>query len=211
MSINLYIARHGNTFKSTEIPVMVGKKTDLKLTEKGEEQARNLKEVFKDINFEAVFSGNLIRQKRFAEIIANTSSIKFTKALDEIDYGSWEGLETSKIQNFEDWSKKGIWQEAFIDSEEQRVSEILNFINTIRNQFESGANILAVSSNGIIRQFAKFSEVSNSETVWSRLSEVGAIEKLKVATGNYCRIEIQAFNLNIDFNQWNISGNIKPE
>ncbi len=206
MSINLYIARHGNTFESNQIPVMVGKQTDLKLTQKGEEQARKLKEVFKDINFEAVFSGNLARQKRFAKIISNPAVVKFSSALDEIDYGSWEGLETSKINNFENWSKKGIWQDAFIDKEEQRVSEILNFINTIRSQFEPGANVLAISSNGIIRQFAKFSEVSNSETVWSRLSEAGAIGKLKVATGNYCRIDIQAFNLNIDFNQWNISG-----
>ena len=207
MSINLYIARHGNTFESNQIPVMVGKQTDLKLTQKGEEQAHKLKEVFKDINFEAVFSGNLARQKRFAEIISKPNIVKFSSALDEIDYGSWEGLETSKINNFENWSKKGIWQDVFIDKEEQRVAEILNFINTLRNQFDSGANILAVSSNGIIRQFAKFSEVSNSETIWSRLSESGAIEKLKVATGNYCRIDIQAFNLNIDFSQWNI----KPE
>ena len=204
MSINLYIARHGNTFKSTEIPVMVGAQTDLALTKKGEEQALALRESIKEIDFQAAFSGNLKRQRDFAKIVTNSESIKITKALDEIDYGSWEGLETAKINNFENWSKKGIWQEAFNDNEEQRVMEILNFINTLRNQFEPNSNILAVSSNGIIRQFAKFSEVSNSETVWSRLSEVGAIEKLKVATGNYCRIEIQAFNLNIDFNQWNI-------
>ena len=169
MSINLYIARHGNTFESTEIPVMVGAQTDLALTKKGEEQALALRESLKEINFQAVFSGNLKRQRDFAKIATNNSlqkhTVKITKALDEIEYGSWEGLETSKISNFENWSKKGIWQEAFIDSEEQRVTEILNFINTIRSQFESGANILAISSNGIIRQFAKFSEVSNSETV----------------------------------------------
>ncbi len=210
MPINLYIARHGNTFESNQIPVMVGKKTDLKLTKKGREQAENLGAYFKDgqIEFDAIFSGELLRQKEFAQIVSrqinHTSSVVNSSALDEVDYGTWEGLEPSQIKDIDSWSKKGIWPDAFNEKEEDKVEKILNFITTLRNQFEDGSNIFAVSSNGIIRQFTKFSEVSNSETTWSRLSEASAIEKLKVATGNYCKIEIQAFNLSIDLNNWNL-------
>ena len=107
MSINLFIARHGNTFEKTQLPYIVGKKTDLPLVVKGKEQAENLAQHFKSrgINFNAIFSGKLKRQNEFAQIICNqllcsskiTPKITQSEALDELDYGSWEGLSPENL------------------------------------------------------------------------------------------------------------------
>lgn len=215
MSINLFLARHGNTFEANQTPVIVGKKSDVPLVAKGKEQARELALHFnkRSIKFDAIFSGKLKRQIEYAQILneqlEHKAKITVTDALDEIDYGAWEGLSTASLtQNneakYEAWTKRGTWPEHFGETESTKTELLLNWLNCIRSQYEDGQHILAITSNGIIRQFTKFSDLSCGETLWSRLADNSSVEQLKVNTGAYCEVYVNSLGLNIDLKNWNI-------
>ena len=63
----IYFARHGET--SWNVKKMIQGIKDIPLNKKGEEQAMMIGEKLKNIKFDAVFSSDLIRAKRTAEII----------------------------------------------------------------------------------------------------------------------------------------------
>ena len=87
----LYLVRHGETEWNKSGMVMG--QSDSPLTETGLEQAKTTARELKDIHFDAIFSSDLHRAKRTAEIIKleRQLAIQTSKALRERTYGSWEG------------------------------------------------------------------------------------------------------------------------
>ncbi len=184
-TIRLFLARHGNTFNASDKVVTVGAHMDLPLTEFGHQQALALSEYFSKNNiiFDKVYCGKLTRQKQTAQAVCKTV-IENIAALDELDYGPWEGLTDDEIKSqwpseFHDWSESGIWPSAiFKMSFEQKQAMIRNWLEGLDFNEET---ILAVSSGGTIRLF-----LSLIPEIWKNIN----FRSYKIKTGHLCALLI---------------------
>ena len=99
--LDLYVARHGAT-DWTRTGQHTGR-TDLPLLPEGEEQARHLGELLRGVEFTAVYSSDLQRSLRTAEL-AGFASVEKTPLLREYDYGDYEGMTSRQIRETRpDW------------------------------------------------------------------------------------------------------------
>jgi broad specificity phosphatase PhoE len=94
VGLDLYLARHGAT-EWSENGRHTGS-TDLPLLDEGEEQARRLGEYLQGRRFGAVYTSDLGRALRKAEL-AGFPSAEPTPLLREFDYGDYEGLTSAQI------------------------------------------------------------------------------------------------------------------
>lgn len=205
--MNLILARHGNTFEPNETPYWVGAKNDLLLTSKGKEQAEKLAEhlISSKLIPDAVYCGPLKRTREYAQIISKITGLKKAPVVDvrlnEIDYGDWSGRSTKETEELfgsdlvkawednADWppKEKGNWA----GSQAQTIKNIESFMEDIRTAHKDAKNIVAVTSNGILKHF------------WLILD--GAQRKMspngKVKTGSFCQILIGKGSASIQ--NWN--------
>lgn len=95
-----YIVRHGET--EYNIKRIAQGHLDSPLTAKGIEDAEKLGYKFKDINFDLIFSSDLLRAKRTAEIIAleRKLAVQTTEILRERSYGKFEGQPFETIHTY---------------------------------------------------------------------------------------------------------------
>jgi len=189
--MRLILARHGNTFEKGEVPLQIGARTNLPLTQYGINQAAMIAKYLKDQKIvpTAIFAGSLLRQTQSAEVVAKEfgQSYRYEKALNEIDYGPWEGLSAEEIesrwpQEFIDWNSQGKWAEGIFGRsfEEHKLSMEKWFLELKKSNDQNGC-IVAFTSNGLLRSF-------RSE---------------KVKTGHFCEMELLHDSLQIK--KWNIS------
>src|SRR3989344_8304676 len=99
-----YIIRHGESEFNIQ-RIMQGYSIDSPLTKQGKDQAGQVAEELSHLHFDKVFSSDLLRAKRTAEIITleRKLAIKTTQALREQCYGKYEGR---KIKEFQDELKE---------------------------------------------------------------------------------------------------------
>ena len=195
--MRIFLIRHGNTFESNEIPVQVGVQSDLNLTARGRQQAAEMAEYFATaaISPKVLYSGCLKRQNEAAKIICDRLNldldITISTALNELDYGLWEGLTQSSIREswesqYCDWDERGLWPiGVFGESEEDRISLLNNWLAELEVLEIDGA-IAVVTSGGIIKLLFKqfFPER------WKELTRKSDIKSLKVKTGHFCELYI---------------------
>src|ERR1035437_5892718 len=95
----LYLVRHGETEWNVQ-KINQGQSESF-LTEKGIGQAKETAEILKDISFDAIFSSDLDRTYRTAEIIKLDREliIQTSKLLRERSYGSFEGKHADVLKN----------------------------------------------------------------------------------------------------------------
>jgi len=93
----LFLVRHGETTMSAEFRY-VGN-MDVDITENGVEQMNKLKNRFKDEDINTIYSSDLIRTKRGAEIIGSSHNLEPVACPEfrEINLGIWEGLTQEEI------------------------------------------------------------------------------------------------------------------
>jgi broad specificity phosphatase PhoE len=95
VTLDVYVVRHGATEWSES-----GRHTshtDLDLLPGGEEQARRVGRLLRDVPLEAVYASDLRRARRTAEL-AGFAEPRLTPLLREFDYGAYEGRTTRDIQ-----------------------------------------------------------------------------------------------------------------
>lgn len=102
MALDLYLVRHGETAWS-RTGQHTGR-TDLPLLPQGEAQARRLGQHLRRLRFTAVYSSDLQRALRTAEL-AGFPNPRVTRLLREFDYGDYEGLTSEEI-----WKSRPQWQ-----------------------------------------------------------------------------------------------------
>lgn len=159
---SFYIVRHGQT--EWNVKRLLQGHTDIPLTEKGKKEARQLAKKFRRINFDAVFSSDLLRAKQTAEIIAleRKIAVRTTQALRERSFGRFEGInwrEDKKYQKLikdflrlpkEEKFKKSPHPE--IETDERLISRFITFIREIAVAYPGG-NVLVVTHGGVMRAF----------------------------------------------------------
>jgi broad specificity phosphatase PhoE len=91
----LYVARHGETAWS--LSGQYTGLTDLPLTERGERNARRLRERLKKLTFETVFSSPLQRAMRTCELAGFGAAAQVDRDLLEWDYGQYEGRRSAEL------------------------------------------------------------------------------------------------------------------
>ncbi len=159
-----YLVRHGETDWNANKIIQGHSNNPLNQT--GEKQARELAKKFKNVHFDAVFSSDLLRAKRTAEIIGQEKNlaVKTTRFLRERAFGKFEGKPSLWLTAWRKAIKKGIdslteeekkvliKEDPQIESDESLMSRFLTFIREIAVAY-AGKKILLVSHGGLMRIF----------------------------------------------------------
>ncbi len=98
MSTRVYLMRHGEVQNDGE--KRYNGHIDIDITERGIEQMHRLAGTLNDRPVAAIYSSDLIRSVRGAEIIATSKGLQFTRIreLRERSVGEWEGLTAEEIK-----------------------------------------------------------------------------------------------------------------
>ena len=91
----LYLFRHGRTEWS--VSGQHTGRTDIPLTDEGEDQARRLAPRLKDLLFDQVLTSPLQRARRTCELTGLGAGMQVEPDLAEWDYGAYEGLTSAQI------------------------------------------------------------------------------------------------------------------
>lgn len=138
----VYLVRHGQTLWSRD-----GRhtgRTDIDLTEEGEQQAKALAPFVRDLELELILCSPRVRAQRTAEL-AGLVPYEVTEDLQEWDYGEFEGRTTGEIRRqFPGWS---IWDGPWLDGETAAdvTARADRLIDRVR---QSGAGRVALVGHG---------------------------------------------------------------
>lgn len=159
----LYIIRHGRT--DWNVQGRIQGHTDIPLNEEGEAQAKKLAEELKHIHFDEVFSSDLLRAKRTAELIVleKKLAVKTTQALREQTYGIYEGRRGEDVDRelkrlFDDYKKLSVQElmtqreDPSMETHEEVVSRFITFLREIAVTYK-GKNILIATHGAVMRYF----------------------------------------------------------
>ena len=157
MGLNFYFLRHGQTARIRE-DVFCGSGLDPELTPEGREMAEAFLKTYREVEWRAIYSSSLRRTITTAQPLCDALGINLQKRteLNEIAYGSWEGLKKETVsQQYHDdyisWLADPAWH-APTGGESAIViaRRGLQVIEEIQKQFIDG-NILIVSHKATIR------------------------------------------------------------
>ena len=177
-----YVVRHGQT--EHNLNRITQGHTDSPLTELGITQAKNLQEEFKDIKFDCVFSSDLLRTKRTAEIIAAERQlmVETTHLLRERNFGHFDGKPNhfmeevyQKYIQLQGDERKMFKLNESAESDEEVASRLLTFLRETAIVYPE-RNILVVSSGSALR------------ILLEHLGEISTNENLRVENGGYIKI-----------------------
>lgn len=157
----IYLVRHGETeFNVKEI---IQGHTDSPLTENGKNQAKTVQEAFKNLEFSAVFSSDLLRAVHTAEIISaeRKLAVNTQKLLRERHFGKYDGRPAEEFRQEnqhlfekiralpEPERRKVKFGEAY-ESEEEVGGRTIQILREIAVTY-AGKNVLAVTHGGVMR------------------------------------------------------------
>ncbi|MBI2644913.1 histidine phosphatase family protein [Candidatus Uhrbacteria bacterium] len=158
----LYIVRHGET-EANRDGIIQGH-IDRPLTEEGMKEVQKTAEKLWHIHFDAVYSSDLLRAQRTAEIILleRQLAVKTTAALRERNWGKFDGRPTQEfykecaeaLKIFEDLTheEKMSFQFADVESHEKIAIRLNRFLREIAVTHD-GQTILISTHGGIMRAF----------------------------------------------------------
>jgi alpha-ribazole phosphatase/probable phosphoglycerate mutase len=168
--LNIYFVRHGETVWNTK-GIMQGR-LDSELTEKGVLQAKNLSEQFENIDFEAVYSSELGRAYKTANILKSGRDIEVKKLeqLNEKNFGVWEGMQFKDIylkypKEAEKFFKNPAEYDARLINAESLIEALERFLDGIEKikSLHSSGNILVVSHGTVLNLFFNYVEGNSVE------------------------------------------------
>lgn len=157
----IYIVRHGES--QSNVDEILAGHYDSPLTPTGENQARETARILHDVKFDAVFSSDLVRAKRTAEIIVleKKLAVTATKVLRERSYGIYENKPYTKINSA---IAKLLVKYKHLNEDERNLIPLSGGVETIQNVISrfitflrvvsigySGKTILIVCHGGLMR------------------------------------------------------------
>lgn len=155
----LYVVRHGETDWNKKGIIQGHSNVDL--NEMGKRQARKLANQLKHIDFDAVFSSDLLRAKKTAEVISSKRklAIKTARVLRERSWGRLEGKFSKNLNELDELFNNLAEKQKFrykyypeVESDEELSTRLISFIREV-SVTHKGKTILAVTHGGIMRAF----------------------------------------------------------
>jgi len=157
----IYLSRHGET-EWNEKKLIQGL-SDIPLNKKGEKQAKQLGKQLKDIDFDAVFSSDLLRAKNSAKIIVAEKKLAIIeiKALRERFFGRFEGKHLNEMRKTfgevmlvtkEKQKKLKLYD---VENDEEIADRLIPFMKKTARKY-SGKKILVVTHGGLLRAFLSY-------------------------------------------------------
>ncbi len=201
----LIIARHGNTFGPQDTPTRVGARTDLKLLEKGREQARAIGDYLREHELipDLAYASPLLRQQETARIALEACGcgvpVQTLEMLREIDYGPDENQPEEAVIGRIGAEALRHWDEEAVVPPGWRVDPaavIKDWISLSQDIEKHDKNVfLTVTSNGIAR-FAPY--------ITGAFEAFRAVYPLKLRTGALGLLKF-------DGQKWTVAGwDIRP-
>lgn len=148
--MKIYIVRHGQTDGNVQL-LMDGNKRDIPLNDVGKEQAKEIKNELKEIDFDYIYSSPLIRAKETADIITdNNTNIIIDKRIEERDSGELTGLPTSSFDRNAYWNYNDTTVYESVENIKDVFKRVYSFIDELKEKYID-ENILVVTHSGITR------------------------------------------------------------
>lgn len=159
----IYLVRHGETEWNKKGLIMG--QSDSPLTEIGVKQMEAAAGEMKNIEFDAIYSSDLLRAKRTAEIVKldREIAVQTSRALRERAYGRFEGNSTeaykkffndafAKIMLLSEKERTGYKLDADVESDDELMARLITQLREIAVAYP-GKNVLVVSHGSCIRTF----------------------------------------------------------
>jgi len=152
-----YIVRHGETDWNNK--KLLQGFTDIALNKTGENQAKDLAVVLKDVKFDLAFSSDLVRAKKTAEIIVleKKLAVETTRLLRERTFGKFEGKPLSDFHSAQKLLKDLSYEQRRthhmaedMESDEEVARRVFTFIREIAIA-NLGKTILLTTHGGVLR------------------------------------------------------------
>jgi len=151
----IYLVRHGLTDWNANH--MIQGQSDIPLNKEGEVQAKEAAQHLEKISFDEVYSSDLIRARKTAEIIVleKKMAVKTTKALRERFFGHFEGKDflvhgKEVADLLEQYRKKTAKEKPVMETDEQLVGRAIVFLRELAVAY-AGKKVLVVSHGSLIR------------------------------------------------------------
>ncbi len=161
----IYLVRHGETDWNAK--GLVQGQSNIPLNKRGEQQAKDLANKLKKIRFAAVFSSDLLRAKKTAEIIALEKNIAIitTQVLRERYFGPLEGKSNPWLKIWQSKLKKSLKQliaeeekifkaSPKIENDDRLLNRFIPFLREVAVAYPN-KKILMVTHGVVLRAFLK--------------------------------------------------------
>ena len=156
--LTVYLLRHGQTAWNAEGNKYCGR-TDVPLTQKGVEQARQAREQISNLSFDRIYASTLQRAYKTAEIVAGDQQVIRDERLIEVDFGWWEGKPKKEFIP----ERPSLWKNWMADpavtqaggtgeTGQQLIDRVDDFFSDISPQ-KADRTVLVVAHNGVNRLY----------------------------------------------------------
>lgn len=147
--MKLYVVRHGETIENSN-NCLCGR-INSSLTEKGIEQAKEIRKYFENKNIDLIVSSPLDRCKQTSEIISNNQiPISYSDSLLGRDHGEFTGVHKSKINFDEYWNYNLNIKYESAENIRDLYNRVKLLIEDLKNKYND-KNIIIVTHSGILR------------------------------------------------------------
>lgn len=147
--MNLYVVRHGQTIWNVERRVQGI--TDIPLTEKGKDEAKELQNLISTLNIDVVISSPLERARETAKILVNgTLPINTDDRIKERDWGMNEGALIDTVDRWDCWDIILNTKVQNIECIQDFMYRVSNFIEEIKIRYKD-KNVLVVTHSAVSR------------------------------------------------------------
>ncbi len=151
MNRRLILLRHGET----GLPGRYIGSSDVSLSPEGVSQISTLQPIFQDQDIDLIISSPMKRCRQCTEILFPESFVRFDEELCEIDFGRWEGLNFSEIEQtdpdlVEQWAA---WSPEFCFPQGEQINHFLDRIHSVGKRLLDSheKTIVLIAHGGVIR------------------------------------------------------------
>ena len=145
----LYVVRHGETIWNKENKVQG--LTDIPLSEKGIKEAKELREIVRNLNIDVVISSPLIRARKTAEIIIeNRLPVNTDDRIKERDWGFNEGANIDSVDRHDCWDVILNTNVNYVEKIQDFMYRVSSFLEDIKVKYKD-KNVLIVTHSAVSR------------------------------------------------------------
>ncbi|RUX51750.1 histidine phosphatase family protein [Mesorhizobium sp. M4A.F.Ca.ET.050.02.1.1] len=194
--MRIVLSRHGNTFSSDETAIWVGGEANPPLVAEGKRQAWQLGTALRKAGRipVATFCGPSKRTRTYSDIVLAACGVRQVPVedsrLNEIDYGSWNGLSNEEVirrfgaDEFYNWYQRSIWPVSKNWKTRRRgyVKAIGCFLDDLERTYGSAKTVLVVAAHGPIKCIGR--------ALGQEQPNFFGTQWLRVDTGNVCELDM---------------------